>query len=92
MKQPKAGDLKLNKKETQAVRVKAQTAQSIKITINIDADTLQAVREKADETSVPYQRLINNLLRSALADNDSTIARLERLEKEVRRMKGPKAA
>ena len=38
----------------------------IKITINIDQDILGILREEAANTGIPYQRLINQLLRKAL--------------------------
>jgi len=36
--------------------------QNVKITINIDGDTLIQLRNMAAQTGIPYRRLINKLL------------------------------
>jgi uncharacterized protein (DUF4415 family) len=59
----------------------------IKITINIDQDILGILRTEAANTGIPYQRLINQLLRKALQQNSTLESRLERLEKRVNKLK-----
>ncbi len=53
----------------------------IKVTINIDQDILGILRTEAANTGIPYQRLVNQLLRKALRQNSTLESRLERLER-----------
>lgn len=69
-----------------------KTLGSVKITINIDADSLSTLRRMAEKTGVPYQRLLNSLLRKSLSDERDSQTRLERLEKEVEKLKKKFAA
>ena len=62
------------------------------ITINIDKDSLGALRAKAARTGIPYQRLLNQLLKVALHDDRDTESRLDRLEREFSRPKKRLAA
>jgi len=62
-------------------------AKSVKITINIDANNLEILRTKAAKTGVPYQRLLNRLLSNALRSDAEAESRLDRLEREVTRLK-----
>ena len=86
MKQPKLANLKPNKSETDAIR-KAAARASVKITINIDAESFAQLRRMAEKTGVPYQRLLNNLLRKSLVAERNAESRLDRLEREVQRLK-----
>ena len=92
MKEPKLSDLKLDSTETRRVRNSARAARSIKITINIDATSLGKLKKEAQRTGVPYQRLLNRLLQQGLEEKDSSEDRLDRLEREIARMKRKLAA
>ncbi len=87
MKQPKLGDLKVDEAETKKIRANMAKRSSAKITINIDMDTLTKLRAVSSETGVPYQRLLNKLLQESLQKRNDTESRLDRLEKELRRIK-----
>jgi predicted DNA binding CopG/RHH family protein len=87
MKEPKLNELAIDEKGTQQIRRKMAASRSIKITINIDKDNLEILRAKAAKTGVPYQRLLNRLLNSALQNDAQTESRLDRLEKEISRLK-----
>ena len=87
MKEPKLNELAIDDKGTQQIRRKMAASRSIKITINIDQDNLEILREKAAKTGVPYQRLLNQFLNSALQNDSQTESRLDRLEKEITRLK-----
>lgn len=65
---------------------------SIKITINIDAEVLEKFRNMADESGVPYQRLINRTLAEGLEDKQTLDSRLKRVEKELKSLKKTIAA
>jgi predicted DNA binding CopG/RHH family protein len=92
MKQPKTKNLKLNKAQTNIIRSRAQGSKSIKITINIDSETLSALRAISDESGVPYQRMINRILKASVTAGDETKSRLDKLEKEVKSLKQKIAA
>jgi predicted DNA binding CopG/RHH family protein len=87
MKEPRLNDLVINDKGTQQIRRKMASARSVKITINIDKDSLDILRAKAAETGMPYQRLLNQFLNRALQNDEQTESRLDRLEKEITRLK-----
>lgn len=87
MKQPKLTDLEVDVKATKKLRFKAAKSTKVKITINIEEDILSAIRADADASGVPYQNLVNHLLEHALADKNMESDRLDRLEKEVRKLK-----
>lgn len=92
MKEPKTSDLEFDAVETRRVRRIAAGKKAVKITINIDADTLARLKREAGATGVPYQRLINRLLRENLNSRESPEARLSRLERDVAAMKKKVAA
>ncbi|MDV3238437.1 MAG: BrnA antitoxin family protein [Gammaproteobacteria bacterium] len=92
MKQPKMTNLRIDAAGTKKMRSAMQRARSVKITINIDADSLSALRETAERTGVPYQRLLNNILREGLSNQALTEDRLARIEKELARIKKKLAA
>jgi predicted DNA binding CopG/RHH family protein len=87
MKKTKLTDLEIDEKATQQIRQKMAKARSVKITINIDSDNLDILRVKSAETGIPYQRLLNRLLKKALAADVETDSRSDRLEKEINRLK-----
>ncbi len=87
MKQPKLSDLRVDTKGTKVMREKMAKARKIKITINIDEDVLESVRGKADESGIPYQSLLNRLLREAVEKASGNDSRLEKLEREVQALK-----
>ena len=89
MKEPKVSDLKMDVRGTGEIRRRMASSRSVKITINIDRDSLATLRSKSAETGIPYQRLLNQFLARALERNSESESRLDRLEKEDL-PKGPK--
>jgi hypothetical protein len=67
-------------------------AKTIKITINLDAESLSRLRQMADESGIPYQRLLNQVLREGLTKRATTEARLTRLEQGLQKLKRQLAA
>jgi len=92
MKKPRISDLKIDSGETSRIRRMAAKAKAIKITINIDAANLATLKKEAELTGIPYQRLLNQVLKEALSNRESAEARLEKLEREVAQMKRKLAA
>ncbi len=86
MKEPRLDELAIDDKGTQQIRRRMAAARSVKITINIDKGNLDILRAKASKTGVPYQRLLNQFLGRALQNDSKTESRLDRLEKEVKRL------
>lgn len=87
MKQPKLSQLKIEKAGTKQIRAQLAKKNSVKITINIDADSVVALKRIAKETQVPYQRLLNALLKDGLTRKEATESRLDRLERELKQVK-----
>ena len=87
MKEPKLSDLEIDEKGTRRIHRNMALARPVKITINIDADSLDLLRAKSAKTGVPYQRLLNRFLAKALHSDAETESRLDRLEKEVTKLK-----
>ena len=83
MKQPKISDLRINRKTTTAVRKQMAASKGVKITINIDADSLDHLRSSAKETGVPYQRILNQVLRDGISKRASAESRLTRIERDL---------
>lgn len=91
MKQPNLSDMRIDSAGTRKIRTAAKK-KSVKITINIDRDSLSLLRAMADETGVPYQRLLNTLLRESLKGKEMVQSRIERLEHELKKVKRKLAA
>jgi predicted DNA binding CopG/RHH family protein len=88
MKQPKLKDVKIDVKGTERMRSRMAKSKKIKITVNVDEDLLEALKLRSDETGVPYQSLLNRVLRSAMHEQaNGESSRLDRLEKEVATLK-----
>ena len=65
---------------------------SVKMTINVDADSLAKLKVLSAESGVPYQRLLNSILRDRLATAETVHSRLDRIEKELAWVKKTLAA
>jgi len=92
MKKPKPGDLRHDMTESMKIRSAMRRPQGVKITINIDSESLDQLRELAEQSGVPYQRLLNKILKEGLGRSSSTESRLGKLEKELERLKKKLAA
>jgi hypothetical protein len=62
-------------------------ARAVKISVNIDRGNWDFLRAKAAKTGIPYQRLLNQFLKTALQTEAETESRLDRLEREVTKLK-----
>lgn len=92
MKKPSIKNLKEDKQETAKVRTLQTKQKSIKITINLDSVVLAQLKEQAEQTGVPYQRLINRLLQQHFQEEERTEDRLDKIEQELKRIKEKLAA
>lgn len=87
MKQPRMSDLVIDRKGTKRMRAEAAKTRRVKITINIDQDSLDSLREMAGKTGAPYQKLLNQILREGLRKRGESESRLDRIERELARLK-----
>ena len=89
LKQPKIKDLKIDLKGTGKMRDRMAKVKKTKITVNVDEDLLSALKLRSDESGVPYQVLLNKLLRASIADQmqGDEAGRIDRLEKDVATLK-----
>ena len=69
------------------MRAEAAKTRKIKITINIDQDSLEALRKIAGQSGASYQKLLNQILREGLGGRSSADSRLDRIEQEIARLK-----
>jgi hypothetical protein len=67
-------------------------AKNIKITINVDAASLAPLKELAAESGIPYQRLLNIILKEGLERKSTLESRIEKIERDLREMKKAVAA
>ena len=87
MRQPKLSSLSVDVKGTRALRNEIAKSKKVKITINIDKESLSHLKTRSDKTGVPYQRLLNQILKEALKGEEAMETRLETLERELNKLK-----
>ena len=92
MRKPRIHDLRVDTAGTRRLRAEMAEGRSVKITINVDADSLSKLKVLAAESGVPYQRLLNRILKERLATTDTLASRLDRIERELARVKKTLAA
>lgn len=92
MKQPKLSNLTINKLGTKKIREMAAKSKKMKITINVDKDSLDAIKNLAESTGSSYQKLLNEILKKGLEKYNDSETRLQKLENEVARIKKKLAA
>jgi hypothetical protein len=59
----------------------------VTITVNLDADSLRALQTLPNKSGIPYQRLLNRALTIGITQQASIQTRLDRLERELRKIK-----
>jgi predicted DNA binding CopG/RHH family protein len=87
MREPSLNNLKVDEKGTKAIRKAMSKTSSVKITVNIDSETLDELRSLANENGIPYQRLLNQSLKDGLKNKTSIERRVAALEKQVKKLK-----
>ncbi len=92
MRKPRLSDVKVDPAGTRRLRAAMAGRGSVKITINVDAASLAKLKELSAESGVPYQRLLNRILTERLATAETVHSRLDRIEKELARLKKTLAA
>jgi ABC-type Fe2+-enterobactin transport system substrate-binding protein len=87
MKQPNLNDLVIDRIGTRTTRKRLKKARTIKITIHIDQDTLVRLQKKSWQSRVSYQPLLNQVLIAGLRHKTQAESRLDRIEKELKKLK-----
>jgi predicted DNA binding CopG/RHH family protein len=90
MRQPKLNDLRIDLAGTRRLRTQLKKAKTIKITINVDAASLGTARKSGSKKSLPYHRVLSQLLKENSIGKANT--RLDRIEREIRKLKRQIAA
>ena len=80
-------NVKLDKEGTKAIREAMKGDRKVKITINVDAKTLESLKNMATKSGASYQKLLNQILKEGLHQYSDVETRLSRIEKEIDRMK-----
>ncbi len=92
MRKPSICDVKVDTAGTRRLRAEMAGRRSVKITINVDVDSLTRLKKLSAESGVPYQRLLNRILKERLSRTETVHSRLDRIEKELARVKKTLAA
>ncbi len=87
MRQPNYKNLKVNKAGTEAMRRMAAHSKSVKITINVDQESLTKLKRMSETTGTPYQRLLNRILKTGLGHETTLESRVGHLEDEIKKLK-----
>ena len=87
MRKPRIRDVKVDTAGTRRLRAAMAGCGSVKITINVDSDSLAKLKALSAESGVPYQRLLNSILKERLSRADTVHSRLDRIERELARIK-----
>ncbi|MBI2609112.1 MAG: BrnA antitoxin family protein [Deltaproteobacteria bacterium] len=92
MKEPKLSDVEVDEAGTKKLRKQMSKVNKVKITIHFDADLVGSLKQISRKTGIPYQTLANRLLREAIQKNEQRESRLDRVEKELEKLKKKIAA
>ncbi len=92
MRKPGIKNLRVDSKETKRMQSALAGRNSVKITINVDSASLAELRRLSAGSGIPYQRLLNQVLREGLVGRAKTESRLDRLERELKQVKKEVAA
>ncbi|MEP6890883.1 MAG: hypothetical protein ABI955_09355 [Nitrospirota bacterium] len=87
MREPKLDDLTVDEAASVQLRAALAREKGVTVTIMIDTKSLHALKEASRRTGVPYQALVSRALKTGLTRQVTTESRLDRLEREVKRMK-----
>ncbi len=87
MKQPKISNLILDKQGTKKIRSIMKSVKKIKITINIESEILEEIKNLSLKSGSSYQKLLNQILREGLNKKLEAENRLSRIEKELEAIK-----
>lgn len=85
----------MDEEGTRKIREAMVKTKKVKITININEDTLLELKKRSADTGIPYQALLNKLLGEVVNRGDGGRTyeyRIRQLEKDVALLKKKKSA
>ncbi len=92
MQHPNLSRLRIDRVATNKIRTALSKKNRVTITVNLDSDSLKALKIRSRNTGIPYQRLLNTMLTTTVTQQESIQSRLNRLEQELRKIKRHVAA
>ena len=92
MKQPKLNNLAIDKSGTKKISNMALKSKKIKITINIDQNSLETLKNMAQASGASYQKILNEILKIGLEKQNDAETRLQKIEMKIARLKKKMAA
>ena len=92
MKQPNFRQLRIDRVATKKIHAALSKKKRVTLTVNLDTDSLKALKTLSSKTGIPYQRLLNRVLTTNVTQQESIQSRLNRLEQELRKIKRHVAA
>ena len=87
MREPRLDELMVDEAASVQLRAALTREKAVTLTIMIDTKSLHALKEASRRTGVPYQALVSRALKTGLTRRVTTESRLDRLEREVKKMK-----
>ncbi len=87
MREPSLAQLKIDEAATERMRKAIAASKAVKITITLDRSSLKTLQELSRKTGVPYQDLIGKTVKDAMRRRITTDSRIDRLERELKKMK-----
>ena len=91
MKQPKLTNLTIDYEGTRKLRAQMKRSRSVKITINIEEQPARA-QKNSGRPAIPYQRILSQVLKEASLEKADAQSRLDRIERELAKLKRQIAA
>ena len=92
MQHPNLSRLRIDRVATNKIRTALSKKNRVIITVNLDSDSLKALKIRSRNTGIPYPRLLNTMLTTTVTQQESIQSRLNRLEQELRKIKRHVAA
>ena len=92
MKQPNLNNLTIDYSGTRKLRSQLKKTKKIKITINIDERSLTYLRKASGQSAIPYQQILSQVLRDTVIERGEAKSRLDRIERELEKLKRQIAA
>lgn len=90
MKPPKINNLRIDRAGSKSLRARLKKTKAIKITIHLDARSLSSLEKIGDKRLLPYYESLGQFLK--VKPDNTAVSRLERIEKEIKKLKRQIAA
>jgi len=92
MKQPNLNNIMIDSPGTKKLRAQLKRTKKIKITINIDERSLTLLKRVSGRSALPYQQILRRVLEQTGSERDDAKSRLDRIERELEKLKRQIAA